>query len=93
MNGTYTDDTGKDNDSIACETVFFVGEKNNFILSAQFILPRARGKKIDTLIQRYLDRMIKVPEMGDTEFNTQKSPKALPYSDVGNQSEAFQEVL
>ena len=54
---------GKDNDNITCETVFFVGEKNDFIISAQFILPKARGKKIDILIQRYLDRILEVPEL------------------------------
>jgi len=78
---------------MVCETVFFLGEKREFIISAQMILPKKQLKRIDKLILQYLDRTSQVSDIGETLFTPEKIGTQLPYSDIGGQSPAFQAVL
>jgi hypothetical protein len=56
-----TDESGKSNESIRCETILLVGEESEYIVSTQMILPKKQLKAIDTLMVEYLKKSLQIP--------------------------------
>lgn len=50
-----------DREASHCEMILFVGENQEYIISAQMILPKDKLKKIDAYMIRYLYQSLKIP--------------------------------
>jgi len=46
-----------------CESVFFIGDMNEYIVSIQMILDEKQFKRIDKLMVQYIMRALQVPEI------------------------------
>lgn len=89
---TILNENGKIEEVVSCETVIFVWEKNDYIISTFMLLPRKLYKDIDRLMIAYLDKVLVIPSTGNTDFTQTKEP-ALLYADILEQSSAFKELL
>lgn len=54
---------------MSCETVVFVGEKRDYILSVHMILAQEQRTRIEKLMIQYMNKVLDVPNIGETVFS------------------------
>lgn len=93
LNDSLLDMDWKKQDIISCETVIFVGEKREYILSIHMILAQEQRTRIEKLMIQYMNKVLDVPNIGETVFSPWDQTVHISYTDVGNQTPAYQQVL